>query len=965
MNWIEAILKIREARENNRLVLFVGSGVSKNSNVPTWGELIRDMADIIGYDRCAVCDLHEECDKNENRGCKQQLSQDEFLKIPEYYYQKDSSQNKDNYYSFIKNKLDVKSEPNLIDHEIFRVMPHHIITTNYDSLLERTKTVNVGLYSVITKDEEILSKSNPRYLIKMHGDFADMSSIVLKESDYLQYEQERPLISTFIRSLLIDHIFVFLGYSLNDSNLNLIIGWINYYKEKHKVSKRPNSFLLTSSNISEFEKQRLENKSIYPIDLRDIPVDIIKDADGITSIHGRNLYSFMRLISDDAYLRESIPYTQFLNEKLSLLRSYLYVSMEDFLNICALRKVNVIGDVLVFMDKHEYESFCMAISKKDEIVESAFKRSMIKSVVWSGDDSKMCEIIKEDFGEIERLYLDNRYVDLKRTLSKENITTQIYYAVFFGEDMDSINAMLKIEDQEMNSLDYIAVLLHKMRERLSRLSHFDRQNELTREINQIFDMLPYRYRVATGFLYKLTHSEDETKQKMQGILDKQRDHYVYRMNGFRSGHAFQHIYKLQSFVYDYYFYFKRNMLPIDHFSDPKRFFEYYVQAILCTYAPLSDVTDNDWGPGTHRERYPLNEIDLDIIVKYTNEKELKKWINENTVSQIKYKSNINVSMKFKNLCDSLKHLKRKFIAEEIVIFSIIVSSSEDTDLRRESFVFLIELFTLISEKSPELCVTLFPAVYELSSSVSFCDNISLVDQLVRSMCRNGVFIKLYERYESQIQKLLKGIGDSCSKETKDYLVDEISAIDDKTERIARIVVWRSTLPMIKYHLFIQENIDLVRVDQLFDLIIDKYVDYDERIDKLFLSRIEKEVESRKENPFVRTFPDWLKLTINNYIILYLLGFKIEVKNLFKYKEYSLYIDFLVSPDTFDYSLVDLSDYMWQNLIRSEQYQKKFIEHRTDLLTEKLKKDMVNDVATRDQNRIVYGLLLEKDELWNY
>ena len=49
MNWIQSIKNINNANENNRLVVFVGAGVSKNSGVPTWGELIDTIAKQIGY----------------------------------------------------------------------------------------------------------------------------------------------------------------------------------------------------------------------------------------------------------------------------------------------------------------------------------------------------------------------------------------------------------------------------------------------------------------------------------------------------------------------------------------------------------------------------------------------------------------------------------------------------------------------------------------------------------------------------------------------------------------------------------------------------------------------------------------------------------------------------------------------------------------------------------------------------
>ena len=135
---------------------------------------------------------------------------------------------------------------NSIDDEIFNLLPHHIITTNYDSLLEDSANLNAQLYTVVSQDSDLLSKSNERYIIKMHGDLKVPNSIVLKESDYLDYEQKHTLISTFIRSLLVNHTFVFLGYSLNDYNLNLIIGWINYFRKFYGVAERPSNFLVSS-----------------------------------------------------------------------------------------------------------------------------------------------------------------------------------------------------------------------------------------------------------------------------------------------------------------------------------------------------------------------------------------------------------------------------------------------------------------------------------------------------------------------------------------------------------------------------------------------------------------------------------------------------------------------------------------------------------------------------------------------
>lgn len=202
-----------------------------NSYLPTWGELIEKIAKEVKHKKCAIS-----CDNCKKLECveKKKYTQDEFLQIPEYLYAK----GKRKYYKFIQNNLQSANGPNPIDEEIFNILPHHIITTNYDNLLESCKNSNSKLYSVVANDGDLLSKSNEKYIIKMHGDLQEPEKIVLRESDYIEYEQNRPLISTYIRSLLINHTFVFIGYSLNDYNLKLIIGWINYYSKINKVKQK-------------------------------------------------------------------------------------------------------------------------------------------------------------------------------------------------------------------------------------------------------------------------------------------------------------------------------------------------------------------------------------------------------------------------------------------------------------------------------------------------------------------------------------------------------------------------------------------------------------------------------------------------------------------------------------------------------------------------------------------------------
>ena len=161
MKTSQMIDKIKEANVENKLVVFIGAGVSSNSGYRPWQELIREMDEKIKYSDDAA---------------SKHYSNDELLRIPQYFCQSDAEAYAktivDNY-SFLPPKT------NKIIDKILELKPHHIITTNFDTLIEfsiremgrkiiESRTQNH--YAFVRKDQDLISVSQNNLLIKMHRD---------------------------------------------------------------------------------------------------------------------------------------------------------------------------------------------------------------------------------------------------------------------------------------------------------------------------------------------------------------------------------------------------------------------------------------------------------------------------------------------------------------------------------------------------------------------------------------------------------------------------------------------------------------------------------------------------------------------------------------------------------------------------------------------------------------------------
>lgn len=228
--------RIYEASKNNDLVVFVGAGVSANSDVPTWRDLIKE------FKKSLPNSVKDEQD---------------YLKVAQLY--KEAIPPGDYLNSIQVILKEGKTHPNPIHDAILRLNPCHIITTNYDNLIETAVENSRCHYSVIRDDKDIPFAKSSRFIIKMHGDFISRK-IVLTETDYYNYSNEYPLIDTLVKSIFASKTILCVGFSFNDLNLKIIL---NKIQSMLGNNAKP-IYLLDDYNQNPVFYNYLKNKGIQP-----------------------------------------------------------------------------------------------------------------------------------------------------------------------------------------------------------------------------------------------------------------------------------------------------------------------------------------------------------------------------------------------------------------------------------------------------------------------------------------------------------------------------------------------------------------------------------------------------------------------------------------------------------------------------------------------------------------------------
>ncbi|KGQ42088.1 SIR2 family protein [Gallibacterium anatis] len=246
---------------HNHPVLFVGTGFSLRylKNSYSWNNLLEtidkkihktdihylDLKDEFGVNNYPV--IAEEIEKSLSAFLKNNQAE-EFKTVNEKFYQALRNGEQPSrlkiYISELLSDL-TKKEEDKLQEEITLLKKARknigsIITTNYDLLIE-----DIFKFNPLIANNILLS--NPYGSVyKIHGCITQPNSIIIKDSDYKEFEKRYELIRAQLLSIFIHNPIVFIGYSINDPNITAILKTIFSYVEPNseQANKIKDNFLL-------------------------------------------------------------------------------------------------------------------------------------------------------------------------------------------------------------------------------------------------------------------------------------------------------------------------------------------------------------------------------------------------------------------------------------------------------------------------------------------------------------------------------------------------------------------------------------------------------------------------------------------------------------------------------------------------------------------------------------------------
>ena len=976
---LDIINIIRDKADNGKLVVFVGAGVSRNvEGMPSWHSLVKAMADAIHYSKCDDC-KHRDDGCEENCRLREEYSNDEFLKIPQYVYNQDPNL----YNQILEDQIKEVSVDAPLSKAIFNINPTHIITTNYDTLLESSTSELREQYQVIVRDKDLLDSTKIKYIIKMHGDLHDKSTIVLKEQDYLNYSQNRVLIELFIKSLLTDHVVLFLGYSLNDYNIKQIISWLNYMRSQNDALEgvKVGYIVFDEDNIDERQQTYFENNSIGIINIHNMP-QVENIPTSLKIEEGKRLYSLLKVVENPS-LESNFEPQVFIKHFLEFAKQYSFIDYKNLLNLLHIGRYEKTEGELSLFEQKDYDKLKSYLDSSIPEATGIRQRFIDAGIgiisYWNPPHDLLTYKFDEEIqstlfqDKAFELYLTNNYKELESLISKNAYNSMracFYHSLSSFYDGAIYTAYDGIDFNSLTRSQKTTFLINK-----AYLDLFKAHNANYKKVKAFIDNTSRKSeRECLSFFADMFDGYSSKKSYIEKQFAELKKYYQGNTVSLGGG-TLGHFYKIKNIaieLFDSIFY--NNIFIEGVGAEIKEIFSLYIESIICTNGEYSTSESSWFGIKASKEQYQITVIDADIMTKFISTKDLQNLILDYRVKKISLnfekKYLIDLFTNLINSIDSVLSIARlsfwRALSNYFVLFNLL-------DFSNDEFAQIEELVcTLLSNKKfisffftinyPDFRMCLQPLV-SLCKKVIKHNQIGVVKAIIALSTFHDYFIN---STSTEVKKLFDTL--MIGKENEEVQADLIDIIDKETNNICKNrLIWlfsnsitnEESLKALRC--VINSNWQQLSSNMFLDFVFADWIELDKEMVEALLHEV-VELDNKRSSTGVYYMPDPLEEKIQELCILVITDKIDNLDCLLPIKNKTPQLEFLLAPDDFDYDRVDVSDYMWGNIMRSKKYLPYFIKAKEKIVP-KIQRRITFGSASEFERIILYGFLLDKEELF--
>ncbi|MCC5672572.1 SIR2 family protein [Kocuria rhizophila] len=245
-NWPNGLI---DAMAKGECVLFIGAGFTKNAtstgaNPVSWAELLTELLNKIspnpvrGRRTNADAAIAGQIKNGDLLWAAQALE----TRFTEAGWHADY---REIIARAVDGPVDAKFQPGLPHESLLNLDARLIITTNYDKVLERL--FGDGYVYLTYKNDNIAEsvRTGKSIVLKLHGTTDDPQGLILTRLDFAELRRKGVQALGVVEALALTRTVLFLGYSLDDPDLQLILE-----NQMLMSSSTPGHYLLTSSRAT-------------------------------------------------------------------------------------------------------------------------------------------------------------------------------------------------------------------------------------------------------------------------------------------------------------------------------------------------------------------------------------------------------------------------------------------------------------------------------------------------------------------------------------------------------------------------------------------------------------------------------------------------------------------------------------------------------------------------------------------